>query len=203
MLIPQSIIERYRYRYVMCIDPGTTTMGVAILRIDTFDINIKYIYTTTLYPAELVKIKGSLDYLSDCQSHKLARLAALTEMLEGLMRTFCIKDVCIEDAYSAINVSTYATLIECQSAIRSAALAISPDISITLIKSSQAKKLAGVKGNSGDKELVRQAIRTRLFDFLDENINIDAITEHECDAIIIGFFYFTQSVSDGVLVPFT
>lgn len=202
MLIPESIIERYRYRYVLCIDPGTTTMGVAVMRIDTIDINFKYVYTTTLYPAELVKLKGSLENIADSQSHKLARLAALSDMLEGIIKTFCIRDICIEDAYSAINVSTYATLIECQSAIRAGALRVSPDISISLIKSSQAKKLAGVKGNSGDKELVRQAIRTRLIGFLDEHINIDDITEHECDAIIVGFFYFTQSVMDGVLLPF-
>lgn len=200
MLIPDFAIDRYRYRNILSIDPGTLTMGICVLQLDLHTLKFSFATTETLRLDKEVKRNARLENISDHLGNTTARLLAIEEILPRILTKYNIRDIVAEDAYSAINVSTYATLIECQVAIRKGLLKVSPELVLNLVKPSAAKKNVGVKGNSSDKSEVRAAVKERLLPYLDESINIDTISEHECDAIIIGYFYLKVLIETGAVV---
>lgn len=160
------------------IDPGSNTYGVAVYKVDD-NFNI-------------ISIKS---YVINCThmegTSKVSKLARKLKFIRQTLRKI------IDEAGDLIALSLESPFIynsrpaaviplaAIKGITEELVLYENPNVLLRAISPSEVKKSAGVKGNDSDKVLVLDAL-TKINE-VDNNIDLDSKTDHEWDAIAVGY----------------
>jgi Holliday junction resolvasome RuvABC endonuclease subunit len=177
------------------IDPGSVWVGVAIWEVAEDQQSITVVHAMTLDLSRLARMHH--EAFTEVHGDRGGRLHALTSTLCHLFDVWRPVAVCSEAPYSSKHPQAFEALVESLSAIREALRAYDIAISLKTIDPSTIKNGVGVKGNSGDKELMRAAIQRHSRLILP--LAIESLSEHAVDAIAVGYAYYKSTLAPGVL----
>ncbi len=193
-MYPSSLLTEYRKHNILFIDPGTTTMGIAVYEVDHVTGEYCVVVADTVYVEQYIKHNCILSYLLQTQSLLTAKLEAVSHIVCTLCTRYQVDMVVCEDIYFQ-HISSHRTMSEGLRAISVGVSRYSTAIELELVPPREVKGDIGVGKNNGDKELMRTAVQTRLAGKVDDSINLTVITEHAIDAIAIGYSYLQGPIS--------
>lgn len=168
---------------IMGIDPGTDTLGIAIVDVDIDTKEIKLMYGHTfhaskyvnLYP-EMVQARGSRD----------VRLMVLRQKL---IEAFVLAEPELIAAESPFlqrgKVSAFEALVECYAMMRDAVWAYSSQITLQRIDPVTVKNYVGVSHKGTDKSDVHRAVNAIYKDRCSEHVDLSSFDEHANDAVAV------------------
>lgn len=174
---------------VLSIDPGTQNLGSAFSIADYTNKQFRVEYGYTFDVDNLVN-KVNID-LKQSHSRNIAMYQSVYWLTLNLCWNFHPDWVLCESPYlnSKFPVS-YALLTLCTQAVEHAVKDYSSAVLFDYIDPASVKRGVGVKGNSGDKELMKKAIMSHPS--IVSNLDINYFDEHTIDAIAIGFNGFND-----------
>ena len=141
------------------IDPGTSSLGFSHGMLDTQTGHLEIVSAYTIDGDTLVNGKDRLT-LNLKHGKRQARMYCIADKLA---EEFCTAqpDICIiEDFFSARNIKTYGTLMATQQMVMMSLHFTCPLSYVRVIKPGIGKNSFGVKGNSGDKQEMVDAVPT-------------------------------------------
>lgn len=179
---------------VMAIDPGTNTLGVAILeQKETGEITV--LDVRTHIASKMTKRYPHLLYqYGDLQT----RLYAMKESLKRTIQYWTPDLVVCESAYMGKFAHSFMALTQVKEMLFQVVRESDPMLSLVFIEPSVAKKAVGVNGSRHDKDGVRDALLTLPLLQFNQTIPFTNLDEHSTDAIAIGYAYLTQLGYKGV-----
>lgn len=175
-----------RVTRVMSIDPGSTSLGLAILDIncETLEITLVHVYT---FHIDLVVKHGFANHEFLYGIHA-ARLQAIAAVVTNMAFQWTVDDVVSEAPYMGRFPRAFEVLTQCMMSIRTALSCYYGDRPLVTFDPATVKSCVGVKGTSSDKLAVANALlylpRLNL-----GSINIALLDEHSTDAIAVGYTY--------------
>lgn len=177
--------EHSRDLRILGIDPGTTTMGMAVLDwpLPTDTFTVEYAYT-------LVANDNHPHYraMADLHGNRTARLQQQADTLREILHLYQPHVVVAESPFMGRFAQSYGALMECVQVIRGVLLDYDFQIPLRLVDPPSVKKGVGVKlGRKTDKEDVRRALAARTD--LTWKVALETLDEHSVDAIAVGLHY--------------
>jgi Holliday junction resolvasome RuvABC endonuclease subunit len=191
MLICPEAPPIYR---LLSIDPGSYTLGWAIIDLNVFD------RTTSVVAAGTNHSQYALvDYpfYTEVQGERHSRLHAHQFALTNLLNYFQPQCVISEAPYLGKFPQAFETLVECLFLIRQTVANYNLALPLETVDPPSAKKAVGASGRGGDKNAVRLAI-LELKNLRWVNVNPHTLDEHAIDAIAVGC-YKVRTFSDDFL----
>lgn len=168
---------------ILGIDPGTDTLGIAVVDVDLDTKEYKLMYGHTfhaakyigLYP-EMVQARGSRD----------VRLMVLRQKL---IEAFVLAEPELIAAESPFlqrgKVSAFEALVECYAMMRDAVWAYSSQITLQRIDPVTVKNYVGVSHKGTDKSDVHRAVNAIYKDRCSEHVDLSSFDEHANDAVAV------------------
>lgn len=189
------------------IDPGTDTLGYAIvtLNIDTLEIELEKVATF-----EAAKATRKLPDLSYLLGPRTVRLRWHTENLLERFQEDLPHTVTVESPFLGRFATAFEALIECRTAIRKAILEYREGVVMELIDPISVKKAVGAlpppvktkgkkrkkrKKTGKSKEEIKQAL-LKIKDVNWNGVDIALLDEHSIDAIAVALYrvYIMRSI---------
>lgn len=169
---------------VVGIDPGTDTLGFAVLDLylSTGDLQVTHAET-------LILQKMLTDYRHEEQIHggRTARLVALEERLFIYFEHYQPHAICAESPFLHRFPQAFAALTECVSFIRRAVMRYDRYKPLEMVDPPTAKKAVGAAVKRGmTKDDVKTAI-AKLPLLYAEGVDLDAFDEHGVDALAVAY----------------
>lgn len=170
---------------VIGIDPGSHTLGIAIVSFNLTDRSLSVVSAHTVdadklltfYPQDIVDIHGE----------RRSRLIALQSYLLDYFTSANPDIIVSESPFMGMRVSAFETLTECCAALREAVYQYKQNKPLVMVSPTEAKKAVGVKGKGTTKEDVRAGVLAiPNLRFLN-GITINALDEHAVDAIAVAY----------------
>lgn len=175
----------YRPYRILAIDPGTNTLGTAILDMDLVTKRVSLEFAQTFKGDKMAR---RLEHVSSVYGDREAKLQAHTDNLFRLMVDYGPTAIISESPYMRKLPQAYAALVECLGAIRRAIQHYDPTICLELVDPPTVKKAVGAPGKGGDKSLVKQGVKAQVALENPHGIDLDRLDEHSIDAIAVGFY---------------
>lgn len=179
--LPTGDMQDQRYR-VMGIDPGSDTLGIAILELDVLAFTTTLLYATTLKASRELKHVdtwldqyGGLETKINCHRHFLARH----------LTYFHPNSVISESPFLGRFPRAFEALVLCLSMIRQSVREYDPFIELEVVDPPTAKKAVGASGRGGDKDAVRYAVMQHPKIQNASGFDYDYFDEHAIDAIAV------------------
>lgn len=169
---------------ILSIDPGTNTLGIAILRIQGPNTALEYAFTL-----QVGKLFTRYPLIIENHGDKVAKLYTVQQDLLKVMEAWKPTYLVSEGPYMGSFPAAYAALVECLDAVRRAVIAYDETLPLNVIDPARVKKAIGVSGKSGDKTLVRAALATKEAFTLMADITLDKLDEHAIDAVAVGLAF--------------
>lgn len=173
---------------ILCIDPGTDTLGVGVLGLDLSDMSLH------VHEAWTVHASSRVDPLSiDCfHGNRQARLKALGQTLGAVLERVRPHAVISEAPFLGRFPQSFEALVQCVNMIRQTVYNYDPALFLQTIDPPSAKKAVGAVVSGPDKkESVRQAI-LRLPLYCYPGVNLEYLDEHTIDALAVGIYLAQQ-----------
>ena len=162
---------------ILAIDPGTRFTGFSIVEYSLLN-KPKLIFVETLNVDSQLK---SAKYISALHGDRFCRILIIVKQFNKLLTAYKPNLIACEQCYYSGIANPFATLTSLICALRLEAFSVDESLCFSMIEPSIVKYSVGVKGNTGDKDLMRTAVGN-----LDiENLNIDILDEHAVDSIAI------------------
>lgn len=170
---------------VLGIDPGTTTMGIALL-----EWAPGAAHYTVRHAQTLVTTDNHPNYrqLLEVHGSRMARLQQQADRLAALLATTQPHVVAVEAPFMGRFAQSYGALMECVFSIHNTLLAYNPAIPLHQVDPMRVKQAAGVKlrrGTGKDDVAAALAARTDLV----WEVTLTDLDEHSTDAIAVGLYY--------------
>lgn len=175
-------------RNIIGIDPGSETIGVSIIELNTVSLDIISVDAFTFIGSKLPM--SIIDCLSGGDRH--AKLHAHTNNFKYIFGKYEPIAVCSESPfYNPRMPNAFGSLTEVIVSIRQALYEHDPWQVVQLIDPSSVKKSIGAKGNA-DKLIMRQTLGAHSV--LNPSLvkKIDSYDEHSIDAIAVGYSYYLK-----------
>jgi len=174
---------------IVCIDPGTDTLGVGVLGLNL------YSYETTVHEALTLRASNRIDpYSTDAQFAGLryARLQAHSQSVYEILCRVNPHAVISEAPFLGRFAQSFEALVECMSMLRRTVAAWNPAIPLETVDPPSAKKAVGAVITGPDKkESVRLAVlRTPLI--RGPGVYLESLDEHATDALAVGLYKVKQ-----------
>ena len=182
--------------YLLGIDPGSSTLGVAILELDSITFSI---VATTAYTIEATKLElfNTLDLRLP---ERERRLRAISKAISLCLEDYKPLTLAIESPFfNSRKPSAYAVLIETMYVLKQTARAYDLNLPIIEVDPPTAKKAIGVRRLKAKerrrlklttKDLVREALLPLTA--LKLTSDIDSLDEHSLDAIAVAYSSYKQ-----------
>ena len=182
--------------YLLGIDPGSSTLGVAILEINSITFSI---VATTAYTIEATKLElfNTLDLRLP---ERERRLRAISKAISLYLEDYKPLTLAIESPFfNSRKPSAYAVLIETMYVLKQTARAYDLNLPIIEVDPPTAKKAIGVRRLKAKerrrlklttKDLVREALLPLTA--LKLTSDIDSLDEHSLDAIAVAYSSYKQ-----------
>lgn len=180
---------------LMAIDPGSSSLGVAIyeLNLKTFDI-----IRTTAFTVHATGLSQYSKHASNQYGDRFARFAAmeneLMELFESIRPSIVI---CESPFFSRFTPSAFSVLTELVSIIQKTLFNFNNQIPFFKVDPPTAKKAIGAKGNAkkDDMTIALEKVADKL-----KLVNpVTELDEHAVDACAIGYHGYKKYVLDGGL----
>lgn len=167
---------------ILGIDPGTNTLGAAII-----DIDLVTAKTVVSMACTFVGQSMASEYSTypDVHGERAARLKAHEENLSTVMFNWQPHRVISESAFMGKFAQSYMALVECLVAIKRATMYYNPFIPLEVIDPTTVKKTAGMVGKLRGKEPVRDALAELPYLEFAPGVHLATLDEHSVDAIAI------------------
>ena len=170
---------------VLGIDPGTTTLGVAVLTWDFRSQKYRVENAFTLQANDRL-----LGYQSITEVHggRISRFYQQADELSCILANVRPHAVIAESPYMGRFAQSFGALTECVLNLRQIVYTYDCFMPLEQIDPTRVKKKVGVhKGKMSDKEDVRRALRERSDLIWD--VDLEALDEHSVDAVAIALYY--------------
>lgn len=174
---------------VLAIDPGTN-MGITVVTISMADkhMYVKDSFTLTMDEAT----RANLIHREEVLTRRHSIRDYLQHKLTRLLDRYDIDHVIYEAAYNSRSLVAYDSLVFYGNTISDVCHYYDFDLTYESITPSQVKTNIGVKGNSGDKEAIRNAVARCADIELPQWLHLEDLTEHAVDAIAIAYVAYQQ-----------
>lgn len=173
--------------YIVGIDPGSQTLGVAVIEVDIVSRNIVSTQACTFTGDKLYRED---DHYRELYGDKFYRIDKHRENLTAIFRYVRPIAICCESPfYSQRRPSAFGVLMEVLTAIQEAVKDYNSGMSLHVIDPPNVKKAVGASGNA-DKESVKRAILKM------PNLNfkgfcpLEKLDEHSIDAIGVAYYQY-------------
>ena len=168
---------------ILSSDPGSHFTGLAISELRPEKMVVLDVHTVEL--AKLCRFRNL--QLGDLRTQRLYELELV---VEKYAEAWLVDDAITEAPYYGDSITTYAALTEAISFIQHGLWKYSKRVAIKRIDPPRVKVAVGVPGNTGNKELMREALM-KLPD-LELTMDIFYLSEHDIDAIAVGYYYYQK-----------
>lgn len=176
---------------IIGIDPGSTTLGVGVITINT---ETDAIVSTEAFTLHADKISGYTG-LEESHGDRIRRLAVLTDTLEVVFFRYNPVMIGSESPfYNRFRPNAYGVLVETIGAIRAAAMRYSSTIVPRMIDPPTVKNALGAKGNA-KKEAVQAALLK--LEGMHPVIPFTELDEHSVDAIGVAYACYKRYLEDS------
>lgn len=180
-------VDSYR---LLSIDPGTYSLGITISDIDCSTGLMSVLDVHTADIDRIVRI--NFPVIEQYHGSSIARLRAVEYCIFNILRSWDVNLVASESPYMGRFPAAYAALVSCLGSIQKGCLAYNPALRLQTIDPATVKKLIGVKGNSGDKSLMKEAVLNSATIDLSTILDAQDLDEHSIDSIGVGAAYLKQ-----------
>ena len=188
MLVLPQINEPYR---IVSIDPGTNTLGVALLEVDLVYFNITLLNAFTLNSGTNIH---AFPTVLESHGERYTKLFSHSQNLLIIFNQYHPHSVICESPFLGRFPQAFEALVECKIMIRNALLSHDPSMPLETVDPPTAKLAVGAPGRGGDKEVVKKAI-LNLDNLVLPNVNfIESLDEHSIDAIAVGYYKAKQVI---------
>lgn len=174
---------------ILSIDPGGTTMGIALSEYDNDTDSFKVIHSTTFNFAKMLRLYPHIELV---YGDIFGKTILLELTINRLLKEWCPNYVVCESGYMGKFVTTFASLTKCLTIVRLAVYKYDSEMILHTLDPATVKVKMAVSGQSGDKDLMRNAlIRNKNIIFSDD-VDVLKLDEHSVDAICIGFAFVNK-----------
>ena len=180
---------------IVGIDPGTDTLGTAVLDVDLRTGQTHLIFAQTFVGA---KLSSGLHSLMETHGDRWAKQQAHSNNLLGLFQHFLPHVVICESPFLGKFPQAFEALVECKAAIRKALLQYDPTLPLELVDPPSVKSAVGAptkrpKEMSKDdfKKTVNQAL-VKLPIVNHTSQSLERFDEHSTDAIAVAYYKSCQ-----------
>lgn len=182
---------------ILGIDPGTDTLGVAIL-----DIDIESYEPTVVY-GHTFKASKMIDLTSTVVDRLGARAVRLRTHRTSLMEVFDATEPTLIAAETPFlkfgRVSAFEALVECYAMMREVVWQYSPSCYLHRVDPVSAKNYVGVSHKGTDKNDVRRGVLAHFAGKVAKGVPIETFDEHTIDAIAVAHcLYRKRLLGDNV-----
>jgi len=174
------------YRIVSC-DPGTDTLGVALSELD---LKLGILTVQEAHTFRGSQLQRHYPVVSRYHNDRFARLLGHEDNLFNYFNQTAPHLIVSEGPYLGRFPAAFAALTEVVSTIRRAAIRYDPYLKFLVIDPSTVKKAIGMRGNSGDKSIVKQTLLAAIHNrigTLQSHVDLNSLDEHAIDAIAVGW----------------
>lgn len=174
---------------ILSIDPGTDTLGYAILdlNLDTGQVLVPAVETVSGS-----RLARRYQQTIATYGEKTARLQAHEENLFSLLCWYRPHAVIAESPFLGRFPQAFAALVECLSMIQRAVARYDRTLPLETVDPPTAKKAVGVVGKGTSKDDVRQGVLGMERIVFASGIEAALIDEHGTDAIAVGYYKCRQ-----------
>lgn len=190
--------------YRICsIDPGSNTLGFAVLEVDLVAGGVTVDEAVT-FNGE--KMSQQYPHLIEVHGEKVARLYAHEKNLLRAFQHYKPHAIICESPFLGRFPQAYAALVECMTAIRRACYQYNPHIRLDTVDPMTAKQAVGVvikkapKGSKHKKQgLTKDDVKQAILQLKDLTNQAERMLtqmdEHSIDAIAVGYYKYQQMMS--------
>lgn len=178
--------EPYR---VFGIDPGSDTMGTAVVDVDLCTGSCALQFAATHSGTQLMR---EYPWWIAVHGERVARLWSHEPHLTQTMRDWRPHYVISEAPFMGRFPAAYASLVECLHVIQRAVHAYDPWMSLHTVDPPTVKAVVGVKAKGTTKDDVKQGLLCLPFLTNPNGIDIAALDEHSIDAIVVALVRAVQ-----------
>lgn len=169
---------------IFAIDPGTDTLGTAVLDVDLRSGSVTVIYVETLRGSRMCRaLPGTIE----THGERAAKLEAHQQQIFSMLHHFIPSTVISESPYMGRFPQAFRALVECLIAIRDAVVYFDPSMPLETVDPPTAKKAVGAPGKGGGKDAVREAVLQLKELRTAPGIDLGVLDEHSIDAIAVGY----------------
>lgn len=173
----------YQFIY-LSIDPGTSMLGTTVNAI-TPDNQWVVLHTCTTNISALLQHKYP-KYLLELHGERFFKSQLAGEVISKFAIDWDVNKIVSESPYMGKFAQAFAALTECMLCMRLSGYAYDPYTLMGTLDPATIKNHVGVKGNSGDKEKMREAVRK----IAGNMVNVDLLDEHAIDSIAVGYAWY-------------
>lgn len=186
--IPPRIIR------VMSIDPGSTSLGIAVMDVNcsTGDVVLQHVAT---FQIEII-VRHKYSNYEYVFGPTAAKLEAISDVVSSMASHWCVDDVVSESPYMGRFPRAFEVLTQCMCFIRKGLARYYGDRPLITFDPATVKKAVGVKGTSSDKTAVATAL-TQLPQLSLGLFDVAFLDEHSTDAIAVGYTYVKRLFNRG------
>lgn len=198
------------YFTILGVDPGSTTMGIAALRVNIADLAITDASLTTIHALQLDSGRATNDWMLETHSARSMRLRELAWMLgQHLVIERPLFVVSEAPFFNPRNPNAYQVLVETMKVIENAVYAWNPWRPLYRIETTVAKKavmpsdsnlLAQFKAIKDNKEKVSFSVKHHSE--LSRLVNFDLHDEHAIDALIVAYTQLVRLRNNDFTITF-
>ena len=188
----RGLNKRYR---IFSIDPGTNEMGFAIIDVDLVTLKPYLIFTDTISGKVFLKSNKTV-----CETHNdsTAKLCGYHDRLLSEFKKWNPHVVASESPFMGRFPTPFARLSECLFIVRYALIHYSTKVPFFKVDPPSAKLAVGVSPAGSTKEDIDEAVRI-IPEMNYPNPEVfDKVTEHETDAIAVGFWMYKYLIGEEV-----
>lgn len=167
---------------IVSFDPGSNTLGAAVLAYDLEDESLSLVEVQTLDGHRNARI--DLDY-ARLHGDRIGRLKSHYRVLKRFFHRTQPHIVVSEGPFMAKHAAAYAALVETVTYIRFALEEYREDIPLELIDPPTVKMGVGAAGNA-DKDAVKKCVLGIEYLRNPNSIDLNRLDEHSIDAIAVG-----------------
>lgn len=170
---------------ILGIDPGTNTLGIAIVDLDLTTRIPSITMATTLNAGKEVT---SYPQMIDVHGERRAKLYSHHLNLRYILQQYKPNAVISESPYMGRFAAAFEALVECLFMIRDTILEYDPSMPLETIDPPNAKKAVGASGRGGDKDAVRKAVLALPGLMNNTGSSLSLLDEHAIDAIAVACY---------------
>lgn len=181
--------EGFMFR-IVGIDPGTETLGTAVLDVNLCTAQVSLIHAKTYRGSRGLLLHPAL---AETQGDRLAKLYSHEQTLLALFNHFQPHGVSVEAPYLGKFPQAFEALVECRTYIRRALWQYHPMMPMELIDPPTAKMAVGVVPRKGvTKDDIKRGV-LNLGNLTNcTTSSIASLDEHSIDAIAVGYYKVNQ-----------
>lgn len=190
-MILEPFTQNGRIAHVIATDPGSQTLGLAVLSFDVETLDIIKTRAQTFTGDKLPYIN---QWTAAVHGDRIARIHAHRQNLYNILSYYKpILVACESPFYNPRRPNAYGALVEVMTEIRNAVIMYDPYMKLHTIDPPTVKKAVGAAGNA-DKVAVRAALLKIRDNLKLTTEDIDSMDEHSIDAVAVGYCLFKSRV---------